>query len=71
MSGILFALAALAFLLWLLLRSRAEALPGEVAYRDAPDAGTLVSHHYRLAGRPDYVTRGKRGLIPGVFVPAG
>jgi CRISPR/Cas system-associated exonuclease Cas4 (RecB family) len=25
---------------------------------------TLVSHRFRLAGRPDYVTRGRRGLVP-------
>lgn len=64
MSGVLLALAALAFLLWLFLRGRTEALPGEVVYRDEPDAETLVSHRYGLVGRPDYVTRGKRGLVP-------
>lgn len=64
MSGALFALAALTLLLWLFLRGRTEALPGEVVYRDEPGADTLVSHRYRLVGRPDYVTRGKRGLVP-------
>jgi len=64
MSGVLLALAALAFLLWLFLRRRAEALPGEVVYRDEPGAETLVSHRYQIVGRPDYVTRGKRGLVP-------
>ncbi|MBX9875737.1 MAG: Dna2/Cas4 domain-containing protein [Beijerinckiaceae bacterium] len=57
-------LAALALLLWLYLRRRVETLPGEVTYQDGPGARTLVSHRHRLAGRPDYVTRGKRGLVP-------
>lgn len=64
MSSILLALAALAFLLWLFLRGRVEALPGEVVYRGEPGAETLVSHRYGLVGRPDCVTRGMRGLVP-------
>jgi CRISPR/Cas system-associated exonuclease Cas4 (RecB family) len=39
-------------------------LPGEVVYRDDPDAETLVSRRYRVAGRPDYVTREAHGLVP-------
>lgn len=64
MNVALFVLAGLALLLWLFLRGRTEALPGEVVYRDGPGAETLVSHRHRLVGRPDYITRGKRGLVP-------
>lgn len=64
MSAVLLALAALAFLLWLFLRSRVAVLPGEVVYRDEEGARTLVSRRHRLAGRPDYVTREKDGLVP-------
>ncbi len=64
MNVALFVLAALALLLWLFLRGRTEVLPGEVVYRDGPGAETLVSHRHRLVGRPDYITRGQRGLVP-------
>jgi CRISPR-associated exonuclease Cas4 len=64
MSAVLLGLALLDFLAWLLLRGRATVLPGEVVYRDTPDAPTLVSRGHRLAGRPDYVTREKGGLVP-------
>jgi CRISPR-associated exonuclease Cas4 len=64
MSGLLFALAALALLVWWLLRRRAAVLPGEVVWRDTPDADTLVSRRYALAGRPDYVVREAGGLVP-------
>lgn len=64
MSAVLFALSLSALLLWWLLRRRAAVLPGEVVWRDLPEASTLVSHHYALAGRPDYVVREVRGLIP-------
>lgn len=63
-AALLLGLALLAFLLWLFLRSRATVLPGEVVYRDGPDARTLVSRRHRLAGRPDYVTREKGVLVP-------
>lgn len=33
-------------------------------YRDGPGAETLVSNRHRLVGRPDYITRGKHGLVP-------
>jgi CRISPR-associated exonuclease Cas4 len=65
MSSVLMALAALALLIWWFLRDRAKVLPGEeVVYRDMPEARTLVSHRYRLKGRPDYVARQKRKLVP-------
>lgn len=64
MSSLLFALAALALLLWWFLRRRAAVLPGEVVWRDTPEARTLVSRRYELAGRPDYVVREARGLVP-------
>lgn len=64
MSAVLLALAALALLAWLHLRRRAAILPGEVVYRDMEGARTLVSRRHRLAGRPDYVTREKGGLVP-------
>lgn len=64
MSSLLFAFAVLALLLWWVLRRRAAVLPGEVIWRDAPEARTLVSHCYDLAGRPDYVVREARGLVP-------
>jgi CRISPR-associated exonuclease Cas4 len=64
MSLLLFALAAFALLIWWMLRRRATVLPGEVVWRDTPDADTLVTHRYRIAGRPDYVVRGTRGLVP-------
>ncbi len=64
MSSLLFALAALALLLWWFLRRRAAVLPGEVVWRDTPEARTLVSRRYELAGRPDYVVRDTRGLVP-------
>jgi CRISPR-associated exonuclease Cas4 len=64
MTGLLFALAAFALLLWLYLRRRAAVLPGEVVWRDTPGAETLVSHRFALAGRPDYVVREGRGLVP-------
>jgi CRISPR/Cas system-associated exonuclease Cas4 (RecB family) len=63
-SAALVALGVLVLLIWLFLRRRVAVLPGEVVYRDGPDAETLLSHHHRLAGRPDYVTREKRGLVP-------
>lgn len=64
MTGALLALAAVFFLLWLFFRTRAAFVPGEVAYRDARGQPTLLSHRHRLAGRPDYVTRDGRGLVP-------
>lgn len=64
MSGFLFAFAALALLVWWVLRRRAAVLPGEVVWRDTPDADTLVSRRYALAGRPDYVVREAGGLVP-------
>lgn len=64
MSSLLFALATLALLLWWFLRRRAAVLPGEVVWQDTPDADTLVAHRYRIAGRPDYVVREARGLVP-------
>lgn len=65
MNGALFlTLAVLAFLAWLVLRKRAAVLPGEVVYRDTDGARTLVSRRHRLAGRPDYITREKHGLVP-------
>jgi CRISPR-associated exonuclease Cas4 len=63
-SELLLLLGFLALLVWWLLRKRADVLPGEVVYRDTPDAPTLVSRRFRLAGRPDYVTRESRGLVP-------
>jgi CRISPR-associated exonuclease Cas4 len=67
-SAALLALGVLALLFWLSLRRRAAVLPGEeVVYRDAPDAPdapVLVSRRHRLVGRPDYVTREGRGLVP-------
>lgn len=64
MSSLLFTLAALALLLWWFLRRRAAVLPGEVVWRDTPEARTLVSRRYELAGRPDYVVREASGLVP-------
>lgn len=64
MSIVLLALAVLAFLLSLFLRNHAAVCPGEVVYRDTDDEHTLVSDRYRLVGRPDYITREKRGLVP-------
>ena len=64
MSAVLLVLGVLTLLLWLFLRSRSRVLPGEVVYRDEKGARTLVSRHHRLAGRPDYVTREKAGLVP-------
>jgi CRISPR-associated exonuclease Cas4 len=63
-SFILLALGVVLLLAWLILRRRTATLPGEVIYRDEPDAPTLVSQRHRLRGRPDYVTREKRGLVP-------
>jgi CRISPR-associated exonuclease Cas4 len=63
-SVVLLALGVLVFLAWLFLRRRVAMLSGEVVYRDSPDAETLASGRYRLAGRPDYVTREKCGLVP-------
>ena len=51
-------------LAWLWLRRDVAVLPGEVIYRDAAGAPTLVSHRYRLAGRPDYITQDARGVVP-------
>ena len=64
MSAVLLALGVLALLAWLVLRRRAVALPGEVVYRDGPGAETLVSRRHGVAGRPDYVTRERHGLVP-------
>lgn len=64
MSVVLLALGVLVLLVWLVLRRRVAVLPGEVVYRDGPDSETLVSRRYGVAGRPDYVTREKRGLVP-------
>jgi len=59
--------------LWLLLRSRAirreTGLPlGRVAYVDTGAWNRcerpLFSQQYRLTGRPDYLVRGKQGLVP-------
>jgi CRISPR-associated exonuclease Cas4 len=63
-SAALLALAALLLLLWLFLRNRAAVLPGEVVYQDTDGQPTLVSRRHRLTGRPDYVTRDGRGLMP-------
>jgi CRISPR-associated exonuclease Cas4 len=64
MSAILLVLGGFVLLAWLVLRRRITVLPGEVIYRDEPDAPTLVSQRYALRGRPDYVTPEKRGLVP-------
>lgn len=64
MSVVLLALGVFVLLVWLVVRRRVVVLPGEVVYRDGPDAETLVSRRHRVAGRPDYVTREKRGLVP-------
>ena len=64
MSAVLLALGVIVLLVWLFLRRRVVVLPGEVVYRDTDGAPTLISHRYRLAGRPDYVTRESRGLVP-------
>ncbi|MGE0373643.1 MAG: hypothetical protein AB7Q01_17420, partial [Gammaproteobacteria bacterium] len=66
----LLALAAVAFILWLLLRGRAQdtGLPaGEILYSDT-DAERLerplVSHRYQLTGKPDYIIRARAGTFP-------
>ncbi|MGE4043416.1 MAG: hypothetical protein AB7F35_01090 [Acetobacteraceae bacterium] len=66
----LLALAAVAFALWLFLRGRARdtGLPeGEVIYDDT-DAERLerplVSHRYRLTGKPDCIIRARAGTFP-------
>jgi hypothetical protein len=63
-SVLLLALGVLALLVCWFLRRRVAVLPGEVVYRDDPDTETLVSRRYRVAGRPDYVTREAYGLVP-------
>jgi CRISPR-associated exonuclease Cas4 len=59
--------------LWLLARSRtarrdAGLPPGRVTYVDtgawARCERPLFSNQYRLTGRPDYLVRGKGGLVP-------
>jgi CRISPR-associated exonuclease Cas4 len=64
------ALAAVAIVLWLLLRrvARDKGLPeGEIVYSDT-DAERLerplVSHRYQLTGKPDYIIRAKTGAFP-------
>jgi CRISPR-associated exonuclease Cas4 len=58
------AFAALVICLRLQLARRREAV---VIYSDTDTrhrGETLVSHRYRLAGRPDYLTRSRSGLMP-------
>ena len=64
LSVVLLVLGVLAILVWLALRDRGGQMPGEVVYRDTPEAPTLFSQKYRLAGRPDYVIRGSDGFVP-------
>jgi CRISPR-associated exonuclease Cas4 len=71
MTGpVLIALAAVALVLWLLLRgvARDRGLPnGEIVYSDT-DAErlerALVSHRYQLTGKPDYIIRARDGTFP-------
>ena len=71
MTGpVLIALAAVALVLWLLLRgiARDKELPeGEIVYSDT-DAErltrVLVSHRYQLTGKPDYIIRTSAGSFP-------
>ena len=44
MSAVFLGLGVLALLAWLVLRRRAVALPGEVVYRDGPDAPVRRGH---------------------------
>ena len=66
---VLFLLAAVALVGWLYFsRKRNTGLPsGAVVYNDAGRQDLnrpLVSHRYRLAGRPDYLIETKEGLLP-------
>jgi CRISPR/Cas system-associated exonuclease Cas4 (RecB family) len=65
---ILLILAVVALLLWLNLRRRETGLTeGEIVYEAAGTTridDALVSPRYKLVGRPDYVVRMSRGLLP-------
>ncbi|HEY7391059.1 MAG TPA: PD-(D/E)XK nuclease family protein, partial [Bryobacteraceae bacterium] len=66
---VLFLLAAVAFVGWLFFSRRGNTgLPdGTLVYDDAGRHHLnrpLVSHRYRLAGRPDYLIKTHGGLVP-------
>jgi CRISPR-associated exonuclease Cas4 len=66
---VLFLLAAVAFVGWLFFSRRGNTgLPdGTLVYDDAGRHHLnrpLVSHRYRLAGRPDYLIKTQGGLVP-------
>jgi CRISPR-associated exonuclease Cas4 len=59
MTALFLALAALAALIWLVLRRKAGVLPpGQVVYSDTDRraiAEPITSHRLRMSGKPDYV----------------
>jgi CRISPR-associated exonuclease Cas4 len=52
--------------LWLFARKRAENLdlPGDLVYVDDDDDKLLVSDHFGLTGRPDYILKAEGEFIP-------
>ncbi|MBV9084605.1 MAG: CRISPR-associated protein Cas4 [Acidobacteriaceae bacterium] len=69
MTAVLILLAGIAFIAWLYFRRRAQTgLPqGAVVYDDAGRQhleSPLVSHRFRLAGRPDYLIETADGIVP-------
>ena len=59
--------AALAVVAWWIGRqARRGSLPGEVIYDDTVEQTerVLVSHRYRLKGKPDHVLRTRSGVVP-------
>lgn len=66
------AVLAIALLGLSLLLRRAGGLPGgEIVYRDAGDEPALLrSETYALVGRPDYILRTRRGLVPVEYKPS-